>query len=103
MIFPVWRGNLRGTPSLADPRDGPGKVCPGKKKKNWGKWRRRVPGEELGRRAGSESSPHRLQPAPASSPEGAGARPRALASPGFAGPGPGSELGALDAACGKDV
>ena len=36
MIFPVWRGNLRGTPSLAHPRDGPGKVCPGKKKKKLG-------------------------------------------------------------------
>lgn len=100
LIFPCGGGNLEAPPSHADPRDGPGKVCPGKKKiggSGCGGSRGRSPGG-----AGSGSSPHPLRPAPASSLEGAGARPRAPASPGGAGPGPARKLGALDAAGGEE-
>lgn len=64
MIFPVWRGNLRGTPSLADPWDGPGKVCPGKKKKIGGSGGGGSRGRSSGGARGLRAAPTRSNPRP---------------------------------------
>ncbi|KAI5280186.1 Spindlin-4 [Manis pentadactyla] len=81
-IFPVRSGNLQAPP----PNRPPGRAkesLPGKKIEGSGNGGSR--GRSRGG-AGSEINPHLLRPAPASSLEGAGARPRALAASGGAGP-----------------
>lgn len=70
--FLVWRGNLEAPPQHTPrPRDGPGKVCRGKKLGGSGGGGSR--GRSTGG-AGSESNHHPLWPAPTSYPEGAGGR-----------------------------
>lgn len=77
-----------GHPSHGDPRDGPGKVCRGNKIGGSGGGGSR--GEEPGG-LGSESGPHPLRPAAASSLRAPSARGPGL--PGVAGPGPGPGRG----------